>query len=138
MKRRFKGIEEMTRTRSSAKVAGSRFERGIADYMSQQVDDRIDRKVKTGAADKGDIGGVRLSPALRGGRVTVECKDYGGRLLPGTWLAEVAVERGNDDGVVGVVIAKRRGLTDPGDQLVIMTVRDLCALLTGIRPEEAA
>jgi hypothetical protein len=128
----------MSRTRLSAKAAGSRFERAVADYMSSNIDDRIDRKVKTGAADKGDVGGVRLSPALRGGKVTVECKDYGGRLLPSAWLAEAEIERGNDDGVVGVVVAKRRGVADPADQFVLMTLRDLCALLTGIRPAEAA
>lgn len=31
---------------------------------------------------------------------------------------------------------KRRGITDPGAQIVLMTVRDLIALLTGHRPEE--
>ena len=120
----------MTRTRASAKAAGSRFERSIADALATHIDDRIDRRVKTGAADRGDIGGLRVF----GERVTIECKDYGGRYLVGPWLTEAEAERGNDDGIAGVVIAKRRGTTDPLDQVAFLTVRDLIALLTGQRP----
>ena len=46
----------MTRSRATAKQAGSLFERSIADYLAVALnDDRIDRRVKTGAKDKGDI-----------------------------------------------------------------------------------
>lgn len=122
----------MTRNRRSAKAAGSRFERAIADCLAQHVDDRIDRRVKTGSVDKGDIGGLRHM----GGRVVVEAKDYGGRYLVGPWLTEADIERGNDDALAGLVVAKRRGTTDPLDQVVFTTVRDLIALLTGERPNE--
>lgn len=122
----------MTRSRASAKAAGARFERAIADHLAREVDDRIDRKVKTGAADRGDIGGLRHM----GQRVVIECKDYGGRLQVGPWLNEAEIERGNDDAGVGLVIAKRRGTTHPGDQIVLMTVTDLVSLITGQRPQE--
>lgn len=124
----------MTRTRASAKAAGSRFERAVADYLARHVDDRIDRRVKTGAKDRGDIGGLRHM----GARIVVECKDHGGRHQVGPWLTEAEVERGNDDATAGIVIAKRRGTTDPGDQVVLLTLRDLVAILTGTRPEEDA
>jgi hypothetical protein len=120
----------VTRSRASAKGAGSAFERLIADYLATHVDDRIDRRVKTGAKDKGDIGGWRFS----GQRIVAELKEYGGRFHVGPWLNEAEVERGNDDAQVGLVIAKRRGTTDPGDQVVLMTLRDLVALTTGERP----
>lgn len=120
----------MTRNHRSAKAAGSRFERLVADYLAEHVDDRIDRRVKTGAKDRGDIAGLRHM----GGRVVVECKDYGGRTLLGPWLREVDIERGNDDAIAGVVAIKRRANADPGDQVVAMTLRDLVALLTGERP----
>jgi hypothetical protein len=120
----------MTRTRASAKAAGARFERSVADYLAEHVDDRIDRRVKTGAKDRGDVGGLRHM----GSRVVVECKDYGGRLVPALWVGEADVERRNDDADVGLVVAKRRGTADPGDQYVLMTLRDLVALLTGERP----
>ena len=124
----------MTRTRASAKAAGSTFERLIADYLARKVDDRIDRRVKTGAKDKGDIAGVRISVyGSADKRVVLECKDYGGRLEPSTWTAEAETERDNDGALVGLVIAKRKGTTDPGKQWVIGTVDDLVALLTGRR-----
>jgi hypothetical protein len=119
----------VSRTNASAKKAGATFERSLADWLAAKVDDRIDRRVKTGAKDRGDIGGLRHM----GGRIVVEAKNYGGRLMPGPWIGEAEVERGNDDALAGIVIAKRRGTTDPGQQFVLMTVNDLTALFTGNR-----
>lgn len=109
---------------------GAAFERLIADCLAEHVDDRIDRRVKTGGRDKGDIGGLRHM----GGRVVVETKSYGGRYLVSPWLDEADIERGNDDAIAGAVIIKRRLSSDPLDQVVVMTTRDLIALLTGERP----
>jgi hypothetical protein len=117
------------RSRASARAAGSRTERAVADYLAAHVDDRIDRRVKTGAKDRGDIGGIRI----HGKRVVAEVKDCA-KLELGRWLTEAETERGNDDAIAGVVIAKRRGKGDPGDMLVAMTLADLAALLTGARP----
>ena len=119
----------MTRTRRSARNAGTRFERSIADCLALWVDDRIDRRVKTGRKDRGDIAGLRHGPA----RVVIECKDVARLDLPG-WLREAEVERGNDDALVGLVVHKKRGTSDPLDQYVTTSVRDLIALLTGERP----
>ena len=119
----------MTRNRASAKKAGSSFERSQADWLAKHIDNLIDRRVKNGAKDRGDIGGLRHM----GGRLVIECKDYGGRLMPGPWIQEAETERGNDDALAGLVIAKRRGTTDPGMQYVLMTVNDLAAILTGNR-----
>ena len=119
----------MSRNRKSARAAGSRFERLIADYLATHVDDRVDRRVKTGAKDRGDISGLRHM----GQRIVLECKDYGGQLKPGPWIEETERERLNDDAGVGIVVAKRRGTTTPGEQFVLMTLADLVALLTGSR-----
>ena len=121
----------MSRSRASAKQAGARMERIVADCLSHHVDDRIDRRVKTGAADKGDIGGLRTRD---GRRVVVEVKDHGGKYQVGPWLDEAEQERINDNAEVGLVIAKRRGISDPLQQAVFMQVSDLIALLTGERP----
>ena len=119
----------MARSRASAKAAGTRFERQVADYLAHRLDDdRIDRRVKAGAKDRGDIGGVRHL----GARVVVECKNTS-RLDVGTWLREAETERGNDDATVGLVVAKRHGKGAPADQLVLMTLGDLVALMTGSR-----
>lgn len=122
----------MARNRASAKKAGASFERSIADYLALMLDDRIDRRVKTGTKDRGDIGGVRT---INGGRVVIECKNYGGTFNVAEWLREAEVERGNDDAVVGAVVAKRRGVTHPGQQVVFMTVDDLVVLLGLSRPD---
>ena len=120
----------MSRNRASAKAAGSRFEREIADCLAKHIDDRIDRRVKTGAKDRGDIGGLRHM----GERVVIECKSVVKTNLAG-WVDEAEIERGNDDAVAGLVIHKRVRKGDPLDQYVTTTVRDLVALLTGFRPE---
>lgn len=121
----------MSRNRASAKAAGSSFERLIADCLAELVDDRIDRRPKMGAKDKGDIGGLRHM----GQRVVVECKDVSKLNLAG-WVTEADVERGNDDAGVGLVVHKRKGKGQALDQYVTCTVRDLVSLLTGERPDE--
>lgn len=121
----------MTRTRKSAKAAGARFERLIADALAQALDDdRIDRRPRNGAKDRGDIGGVRC----HGQRVVIECKDCTRTDLP-AWVREAHTEAGNDDALVGVVVHKRRGVGDPLSQWVSMELRDLVAILTG-QPQE--
>lgn len=119
----------MSRTRESAKAAGSTFERQVADYLATHVDDRIDRRVKTGAKDRGDIAGLRHM----GERVVVECKNTM-KLALGPWATEAEAERGNDDAVAGVIAHKRHGKGDPADQWITMTLRDFVALLNGVRP----
>ncbi|GAA2237532.1 hypothetical protein GCM10010401_07140 [Rarobacter faecitabidus] len=119
----------MTRNRASAKKAGSSFERLVADYLAEHVDDRIDRRVKTGAKDRSDVGGLRHM----GQRVVIECKNTT-RLSLGTWITEAEIERGNDDAGAGLVVHKRHGKASPGDQLVTMTLADFVSLLNGERP----
>ena len=109
---------------------GASFERLIADSLAEQLDDdRIDRRVKHGINDRGDITGLRV----HGQRVVVECKNQK-RLTLAEWVDEAEIERGNDDALIGLVIHKRRGKGDPLDQYVTTTVRDLIALLTQERP----
>ena len=121
----------MARSRASAAQAGTTFERLVADYLAKYVDDRIDRRVKNGNKDRGDIGGLRHM----GERVVVECKNEA-RAKLGPWAEEAEIERGNDDALAGVVSHKRHGKGQPGDQWVTMTLRDFVALLTGSRPSD--
>lgn len=121
----------MARNRRSAKVAGSAFEQLVATYLAAHVDDRIERRAKNGANDRGDVSGFRHM----GQRVVVECKNEAVAKL-GPWAAEAEVERGNDDAGVGMVAHKRHGKGQAGDQWVTMTLRDLVSLVTGDRPDE--
>lgn len=122
----------MTRNHRSAKDAGTRFNRSVADYLATVLeDDRIDARVKRGAKDRGDIAGLRA----HGQRVVVECKDCSKVTLP-LWVAEAHIEAANDDALVGVVAFKRRGVSDPARQWVAMTMADFVALLTGQKVPE--
>lgn len=123
----------MNRNRASAKSAGTRFETAVARYLADHVDDRIERRAKTGAKDRGDISGLRHM----GERVVVEVKNTSRINLAG-WAAEAETERGNDDAVAGLIVHKRHGMGQPGDQWVTCTLADLVALLTGSRPAEPA
>lgn len=119
----------MTRTRASARAAGARFERSIADWLAEHLDDRIDRRVKTGAKDRGDIGGIRH----RGERVVLELKNTTRTNLAG-WIHEAHLQAMNDDACVGIVVSKRHGVADPAQQWVHMTLADLAWLLGADHP----
>lgn len=123
-------VVRRARSRASAKAAGTSFERLVADYLAEHVSEFVDRRVKTGGADKGDIGGLRA----HGERVVVEVKNHA-KLSLGVWLGEAEVERVNDGALVGLVVHKRHGKGRPGEQLVTMTLADLAALLSGKRPD---
>lgn len=121
----------MTRNRASAKKAGTTFERQVADYLAQHVDDRIDRRAKTGSKDRGDITGLRHL----GERIVIECKNTT-RLALADWMNQAEIERGNDDALAGLIIHKRHGNNQPGDQWVTTTLRELTALFNGYREED--
>lgn len=126
----------MTRNRASAKKAGTEFEGLVAKFLAASLrDDRIERRAKSGAKDRGDIGGVRTA---LGSRVVIECKNVA-TLALGTWVAEAETERGNDDAEVGAVVHKRRGKGSAamGEQYVTMTLADFAALLGGVRTTNA-
>lgn len=120
----------MVRNHRSAKSAGTRLETSVAGYLNLLVDDRIERRARNGGKDRGDISGLRHM----GQRLVVEVKDTA-RWTPGAWLNEAELERGNDDAGVALVVCKRVGKGQPGDQLVMLTLKDFVSLLTGERPE---
>jgi hypothetical protein len=103
------------------------------NYLRTQLgDDRIERRARTGAKDRGDIAGVRTA---LGERVVIECKDVARLDLAG-WVTEADIERGNDDAAVGLVAHKRRGYgpAQMGGTYVTTTLENLVALLIGRNP----
>lgn len=117
----------MGRSRRSAKDAGARFERQIADYLADALaDDRVDRMVRRGADDRGDVAGVRI----HGKPLAIECKNVTRMNLP-EWVDEAHREAGNADALAGVVVSKRHGVGDPAAQWVHMELRDLVSLILG-------
>ncbi|HEU5223468.1 MAG TPA: hypothetical protein VFU07_07280 [Candidatus Lumbricidophila sp.] len=116
------------RSHKAAKAAGTWMERVTAEFLAFRLaDDRIERRARNGANDRGDITGVKT---IRGGRVVIECKNTA-RLDLQKWLREAEVERGNDDAVIGVVAHKRHGSANPADQYVTMTLATFATLLDG-------
>ena len=118
----------MTRSNRSARAAGTRFETLVAAYLARVWDDRIERRAKSGAKDRGDLSGVRVM----GQRVVVECKDHNRLDLAG-WWAEAETERGNDDAGAALIVHKRRGKGNAADQWVTLTLGELVALISGNR-----
>lgn len=117
----------VARTRKSAKAAGARFERVVADYLAEELDDdRIDRAPKAGAKDKGDIANVRMG----GHKIVIECKDVARMDLP-KWTREAQVEAENAGALVGVVVHKRHGVAKPDQQWCTLTLGDITRLLKG-------
>lgn len=122
----------MPRNRKSAKAAGSRFEREVAEALAHALDDdRIERRARNGNRDRGDIAGLRI----HGQRIVVEAKNCARINLAG-WAAEADIERGNDDALAGVIAHKRHGTGNPLDQWITMTVREFAALIAGHRTED--
>lgn len=99
----------------------------MADYLADEVDDRIDRAVKRGAKDTGDIAGVRVN----GHKVAIEVKNVA-RVELAKWATEVEVERLNLQATAGVIIHKRKGTQDPRKQWVTMTAENFVALLKAV------
>lgn len=120
----------MTRNRASAKKAGAFMESLVANFLAFRLaDDRIERRAKNGAKDRGDIAGVRM---IGGGRVVIEVKNYSSdRIQVAAWLREAEAERGNDDAEVGVVVTKASRTANPADQIVFMTLETFARLLEG-------
>lgn len=121
----------MVRSRATAKKAGSWFERLIADHMAIMVDDRIDRAVKRGVNDIGDVAGLRF----HGHKIAVECKNTS-KVELSKWAKEAEAERKNLGALAGMTIHKRYGKARAGDQWVTMTVDDLVALMILKREEQ--
>ena len=108
---------------------GSSMERLVADYFKVNGFPFADRRVKTGAKDTGDIGGVHVHDQ----RIAIEVKNTA-RISLGVWASEAEVERFNDGALAGVVIHKRHGKGQAADQWVTLTLADFTAILTGKRP----
>ena len=120
----------LPRSRDSAKRAGRWMQQLVADYWKVHIDPDVEQRKLSGTKDRGDISGIKI----HGQRIAVEVKNTA-KLTVASFLAEAEQERINDDALAGVVIAKRTGKAQPEDQLVIMTLRDFTAILTGTRPE---
>lgn len=110
----------MSRTRSSAKAAGTRAETAVALFLREQGFPHAERRARTGSKDQGDISG------LLGG--VVEVKDCARLDLAG-WIAEAAAEQENAGAWWSAVWHKRRGKASPAGWYVTLRGDVFVALL---------
>ena len=101
----------MTRTRRSAKQAGTAWETAIVGYLRDQGWPHAERRARTGARDQGDIAGVV--------GVCIEAKNTA-RIEPATFLDEATTEAAHARAGIGVAWIKRRGRSSPGKGYVLM------------------
>ena len=119
----------MTRSRRTARQAGTSFETWLVEYWREAFGTRtIERRARKGIRDEGDIAGLHC----HAGPVVIEAKNVARLNLSG-WVDEAEVERGNADAAIAAVVHKRRGYGrgSMGDQYVTLRLEDFTILLGG-------
>jgi len=96
------------------------FERLTADYLNGRLPWEVDRRVKRGAKDRGDIGGI---PGW-----AIECKNRK-RMALAEWVDEARLEAENAGADFCAVVHKRRGKGKAADQYVTMTLDTLARMI---------
>ena len=100
----------MTRSRRSAKEAGTRWESRIIDFLHESGFPLAERRAKRGVLDAGDVSGL---PGI-----VVEAKDRAAITLA-AFVAEANAEALNAQADVGVAWVKRIGKGSPADGYVV-------------------
>lgn len=114
----------MTRSRASAKKAGSAWETEICTFLTEGGIP-AERRARKGALDTGDISGL-------GPMFACEAKDTHALTLA-SWIAEANVEALNAHADIGVAWAKRARKSSPGDAYVLLDGNAFLRLLLKLR-----
>jgi len=101
----------MTRSRRTARQAGTAWESAIRDYLRTRGWPHAERRARTGAHDQGDITGVI--------GVCIEAKNTS-RIEPASFLDQAMEEGGHAGADVSAAWIKRRGKTSPESGYVLM------------------
>ena len=105
---------------SRNKQKGTAFETLVVRWLAENGFPYAERRALAGTHDLGDVTGT---PGI-----VWECKNHK-QLAFSEWLEEADVERANASADYGIVVAKRRGKGDAGDQYAVMRLEDLARLL---------
>ena len=106
------------------KIKGSAYERSIVNYLRDNGYN-ADRTRAGWTDDRGDVHGITDS---EGRPFTFECKNHRRDNLSG-WIMELKREVANAGGNVGVVVHKKNGTTEPGEQFASLPLSMLVQLL---------
>lgn len=107
---------------NASKAKGTAAETALVRWFIEHGHPHARRNPPAGARDIGDIGGITTA---EGETVTVETKswkDVAAALRQG--IAELEVEKANAGTAHGVLVVKRRGVTDPGEWYAVRRVAD--------------
>lgn len=110
----------MTRSRATAKKAGTSWESQIVDTLIEHGWPHAERRRLAGAADKGDIAGI---PGL-----VIEAKNTRQVNLASA-VSEARTEQVNAGALFGVAWLKRRGRVSAADGYVVMDGHTFMQLL---------
>lgn len=105
---------------SAAKDKGTRAETAVVDYL-QAAGFYARRLPPAGARDVGDI-------EITGYPLVFEVKAAVSAPY-GVWLAEAKRERFNAKAIAGIVIHKPKGIANPAEYRVVMTLEDFIKLI---------
>jgi hypothetical protein len=100
------------------KAKGSAFERLVCDYLAESFP--CERLPAGATIDRGDL----WTP-----HAAIQCKNHR-TLSLGAWLAQAVQQQQNARKRLHALVVKRKGTTDPGAQLVVMTLEQLRSLLS--------
>lgn len=106
---------------SAARRKGTTWETAIVTLLRACGWRHVERRALAGARDRGDIAGI---PG-----VVIEAK-AAKEIRLAEWMRELEVEVANDNADLGFVWIKKRGRTSAWDGYIVMTPRDVIALLT--------
>ena len=105
---------------SKQRAKGTAAETAVVKYLQANGFPHAERRALHGTADKGDITGC--------GPVVFEVKNHAKLDLAG-WLKELEIEMTNANVDTGVVVAKKRGTTDPGEWYAVLPFAVFASLL---------
>lgn len=103
---------------SPQKAKGSAFERLVRDYLNECIPCE---RIPAGATlDRGDLWTTHCA---------IQCKSHR-TLSLGAWLKDTLTQQRNAAKPLHALVVKRKGTTDPGSQLVVMTLEQLRTILS--------
>lgn len=103
---------------------GPDFERVIADFLKATWSRYIDRRVKTGGRDKGDIANFYIHDH----EIVIECKNLRS-IDVAQAVSEAQKEAINAGALAGIAVQKRRGKAAADQQYVFTTLGDFLTML---------
>lgn len=109
-----------------SKQKGTDFESLIRDYLKEEWSDIVERMTLSGTDDRGDISNFRVGDGQH--KIAIECKNVNSLSLS-EWVKEAQTEAEHYGAVAGIVVHKRKGKGQGGDQYVTLVLSDLLTIL---------